>query len=114
MDNRQFKQMQDAKWEKFKAEQARPKVQLTPVIMDWDIHQWAVAIARCGIGGTQVRHMDKLRREYVEKYRAEPLAVKMVGVQIDGDYALAEEIFRHEELIQYVDLVAESQLAGLT
>lgn len=83
----------------------------TPVIMDWDVHQWAAAIERVGIGGTQIKDMNKLRAEYTRRYGCEPLATQLIGAQATGDYGLADEIFRHEELVQYVDLDAEFDLA---
>ncbi len=98
----------------FRNQQPRPTT-LTPVIMDWDQHQWAAAIERCGIGGTTIKHMDKLRKEYYARYKCEPLAQQIIGVETASAwaYGLAGEVFRHKELIQYVDLEAESALAGM-
>ena len=90
-------------------------VELTPVIMDWDIHQWAAAIERCGIGGTTIKYMDKLRKEYVRRYKCETLAHRILGANYadQRSYGLAKEVFRHTELIEYVNLEAESLLAGM-
>ena len=95
-------------------QQARP-TELTPVIMDWDIHQWAAAIERCGIKGTTKKYISELRMEYLRRYKCEPLAQQILGVSVADPFAygLAEEVFRHDELITYVDLEAESELAGM-
>lgn len=87
-----------------------PPPKLTPTIMDWDIHQWAVAIKRVGIGGTRTKDMYKTRKEYYRRYGCEPLARFLIGVDIEGDYDLAQAIFEHTELIQYVDLEREHEL----
>ena len=89
--------------------------QLTAVIMDWDMHQWAAAIDRIGIGGTTIKYMDQLRKEYVRRFGCEPLATHIIGAESASAaaYGLAGEVFRHKELIQYVDLESESILAGM-
>ena len=79
-------------------------VQTIPIIWGWDIMQWAAAIERVGIGGTTQKYMRKLQHDYREKYGCDPLAAQIVGVFVTGNYDLAEEIFRHEDLIEFVPL----------
>ena len=87
--------------------------QLTPLIYDWDIHQWATAIDRIGIGGTTQKYINELRMEYPRRYGCEPLAMKLIGSvpASEESYQIAQELFRHSELITMVDLTKESALA---
>lgn len=79
-------------------------LQTVPVIWGWDIAQWAAAIERVGIGGTTQKYMKELQRTYRERYNCEPLAAQIVGASVTGNFPLAEELFGHEELIEYVPI----------
>ncbi len=75
-----------------------------PVIFGWDINQWAVAIERVGISGTRKADMTRLQKTYFERYHCDPLAAQLVGANATGNFPLAEELFRHEELIEFVPI----------
>ena len=74
------------------------------LLMGWDIHQWAVAIERVGLGGTMMRYAEKTRREYKKLY-GEPLALQLIGVRPEGNYDLAAALFEQLEygLEKHVD-----------
>ena len=71
------------------------------LLLGWDIHQWAVAIHRVGMGGTQMKYADKTRKEYHNQYGQNPLEFQLIGVQTEGNYDLAAALF---EQVQYSDL----------
>lgn len=85
-------------------------IQMVHTIWGWDIHQWAAAIERLGIGGTTQKYMRELQKDYFNRYRCAPLAGKLVGAAPSGNYDLAREIFRHEDLIE---LVPEHQMEDI-
>ena len=51
--------------------------------------------------------------EYPRRYGCEPLAMKLIGSvpASEESYQIAQELFRHSELITMVDLTKESALA---
>ena len=63
----------------------------------WDIHQWAVAIDRVGLGGTQMKYADKAQREYLEKYGQNPLETQIIGATPGSNYDLAAALFEQAE-----------------
>ena len=63
----------------------------------WDIHQWAVAIERVGLGGTQMKYADKCQREYIQRYGQNPLEYQLIGVSAGGNYDLAAALFEQTE-----------------
>lgn len=75
------------------------------LLMGWDIHQWAVAIARVGLGGTQMKYADKTRKEYRQRFGQDPLEFQLIGVDAGGDYDLAAALFEQLDpsLETYVD-----------
>jgi len=67
------------------------------LLLGWDIHQWAVAIARVGLGGTSMGYAEKTRKEYLRKYDQAPLALQLIGVTVDGNYDLASALYEQVE-----------------
>jgi len=63
------------------------------LLLGWDIHQWATAIKRVGLGGTQMRYANKCRNEYIKRFGQNPLEFQLIGVQADGDYDMAQALF---------------------
>jgi len=63
----------------------------------WDLAQWAIAIERVGLGGTQLKYADKCQKEYLNKYGQNPLEFQMIGVNAGGDYDLAAALFEQVE-----------------
>jgi hypothetical protein len=76
------------------------------LLLGWDIHQWAVAIARVGIGGTQMKYADRTRREYLSRFGQNPLELRLIGVQAEGNYDLAAALF--EQLDPSLETYVES------
>lgn len=67
------------------------------LLLGWDIHQWAVAIARVGLGGTQMKYAERTRKEYLNKYGQNPLEFQLIGVQTEGNYDLAAALYEQVE-----------------
>lgn len=63
----------------------------------WDIHQWAVAIDRVGLGGTQMKYADKCQKEYMNRYGQNPLEFQLIGVSAGGNYDLAAALFEQTQ-----------------
>lgn len=63
----------------------------------WDIHQWAVAIDRVGLGGTQMKYADKCQKEYLQRYGQNPLEYMLIGVTPGSNYDLASALFEQAE-----------------
>lgn len=63
----------------------------------WDIHQWAVAIDRVGLGGTQMKYADKCQKEYLQRYGQNPLEFQLIGVTPGSNYDLAAALFEQAE-----------------
>ena len=63
----------------------------------WDLAQWAVAIERVGIGGTQMKYADKCQKEYINKYGQNPLEFQLIGVDMGGNYDLAAALFEQTQ-----------------
>lgn len=63
----------------------------------WDIHQWAVAIERIGLGGTQMKYADKCQKEYLNRYGQNPLEFQLIGVSAGGNYDLAAALFEQTQ-----------------
>ena len=84
------------------------------LLKGWDFTQWAVAIKRCGIGGTRMKDIDKCRREYKERFGHDPLEFQLIGVVPDGDYDLATAIFEQYEcqLETHTDEVTQDSSYG--
>jgi hypothetical protein len=77
-------------------------------LLGWDIHQWAVAIKRVGLGGTQMKYANKTRNEYLKRYGQNPLEFQLIGVQMEGDYDMAQALF--EQLEHGLESVSDEQL----
>jgi len=67
------------------------------LLLGWTLEQWAVAIARIGIGGTQMKYADKTRIEYVRRFGQEPLEFMILGARPEGNYDLAAALFEQLE-----------------
>jgi hypothetical protein len=78
------------------------------LLLGWDIHQWAVAIKRVGLGGTQMKYANRTRNEYIKRYGQDPLEFQLIGVQTDGDYDLAQALF--EQLEHGLESVTDEEL----
>lgn len=63
----------------------------------WDIHQWAVAIDRLGLGGTQMKYADKLQRDYLNKFGQNPLEFQLIGITPGTNYDLAAALFEQTQ-----------------
>lgn len=63
----------------------------------WDIHQWAVAIDRVGLGGTQMKYADRCQRDYMNRYGQNPLEFQLIGVEVGSNYDLAAALFEQTE-----------------
>jgi len=63
----------------------------------WDIHQWAVAIERVGLGGTPMKYADQCQKEYLRRYGQNPLEFQLIGVSVGGNYDLAAALFEQTE-----------------
>ena len=71
----------------------------------WDIHQWAVAIERIGLGGSQMKYADKCQKEYLKKYGQNPLEFQLIGVSMGGNYDLAAALFEQTQFkLESVDV----------
>ena len=72
----------------------------------WDLQQWAVAIERVGLGGTQMKYADKLQKEYINRYGQNPLEFQLIGVEVGGNYDLAVALFEQtEHRLESVDVI---------
>ena len=67
------------------------------LLMGWDIHQWAVAIDRIGLGGTQMKYADRCHRDYINKFGQDPLEFQLIGVEMGGNIDLAAALFEQLE-----------------
>jgi len=63
------------------------------LLLDWDIHQWATAIARVGMGGTTMKYAEKTHKEYLRVYGQAPLEFQLIGVKTDGNYDMAGALY---------------------
>ena len=70
---------------------------MNELLLGWDIHQWAVAIKRVGLGGTQMKYANRCRNEYLKRFGQDPLQFQLIGVSSDGDYDLAQALFEQLE-----------------
>ena len=75
-----------------------PSVDYEKLLLNgWDIHQWAVAIERVGLGWTQMKYADKCQKEYLSKFGQNPLEFQLIGVSVGGDYDLAMAPFEQTQ-----------------
>jgi hypothetical protein len=77
------------------------------LLLGWDIHQWAVAIDRVGLGGTRMKDAEKCHKEYLSRFGQNPLEFQLIGVEMGTNYPLAAALF---EQVEYkLESVRESE-----
>ena len=70
------------------AELAQREV-IARLFLGWTFEQWALAIARVGLGGTQIRHAERCQREYKRAFGSDAPAIAFAGETPNVDLATA-------------------------
>ena len=63
-------------------------LETTHLFMGWTLDQWALAISRVGLDGTQMKHANRCKSDYERKYGGNP-GISFVGEEPNYELALA-------------------------